>query len=201
MGAEDARVQPLSDADADGNLARRLLQGDAAAHAYLYQRFGASLHRFAASRLGGDQELAEDIMVQTLVDAVRNIRRFNPRKSDLSAWLHGIARHRIQREQRGRRRRKSVPASAQVSFDAMPDTAAAGDTDGDLAARLDASQRVAELAQLLSPVEMEVLVLRCVGEFSIKEIAQIVRRSERAAETLLYRAKQKAREGLVTHAE
>jgi RNA polymerase sigma factor (sigma-70 family) len=201
VGAERAAAQAMVAPDADGGLIHRLQQGDAAAHADLYRRFGARLHRFAASRLAGDQDLADDVVVQTLVDAARNIRRFNPRKSNLSAWLHGIARHRIQREQRSRRRSKSVPASAQVPFDAMPNTAAAGDTDGDLAARLDASQRVAQLAQLLSPVEMEVLVLRCVGEFSTKEIAGILRRSERAVETLLHRAKHKAREGLGKHAD
>jgi len=201
VGSETARAQSLSGADVDGNLARRLQQGDAAAHTDLYRRFGTPLHRFAASRLAGDQELADDVMVQTLADAVRNIRRFNPRKSDLAAWLHGIARHRIQREQRRQRRSTSVPASAQVSFDAMPDVAVGGDMSSDLAARLEAGEKVSKLAHLLSDVEMEVLVLRCVGEFSIKEIARIVRRSERGAETLLHRAKQKAREGLGTHAE
>jgi RNA polymerase sigma-70 factor (ECF subfamily) len=183
------------------DLVHRLQQGDASAHTDLYRRFGPALHRFAASRLAGDGDLAEDVMVQTLVDAARNIRRFNPRRSSLPAWLHGIARHRVQRERRNQRRSKSVPASAQVPMDAIPEVVAGGDMAGDLADRLDAEQEVSKLAHLLSDIEMEVLVLRCVGEFSIKEIAQIVRRSERAVETLLHRAKQKGREGLAKHAE
>ncbi|UCC69558.1 MAG: hypothetical protein JSV79_06550, partial [Armatimonadota bacterium] len=79
MGSETAAAQLDSCAEEDGDLARRLQQGDAAAYADLYRRFGTPLHRFAASRLAGDQELAEDIMVQTLADALRNIRRFDPR--------------------------------------------------------------------------------------------------------------------------
>ncbi len=38
-------------------------------------RYGRRLHRFIALRLRGDAATAEDLMVQTLVDAARNIRR------------------------------------------------------------------------------------------------------------------------------
>jgi DNA-directed RNA polymerase specialized sigma24 family protein len=48
---------------------------------------------------------------------------------------------------------------------------------------------------------MEVLVLQCVDELSVKDISHVVRRSERAVHSLLYRARQKARERLVQDAE
>ena len=67
--------------EADPNLQRRLLARDGTAQAELYHRFGPALHRFAAWRLDGDQDLAEEVVVEALVDAVKNIRRFNPRRS------------------------------------------------------------------------------------------------------------------------
>ena len=57
-------------------------------------------------------------------------------------------------------------------------------------------RKAARLAELLTDMEMEVLVLHCVDEFSVREIAGTVGRSERAVDSLLHRARQKAREGL-----
>jgi DNA-directed RNA polymerase specialized sigma24 family protein len=64
-----------------------------------------------------------------------------------------------------------------------------------------AQEKIAQLAGILSDVEMEVLMLRCVGEFSLKQIGRMVGRSERAVHSLLHRAKQRARQGVSEHAD
>jgi RNA polymerase sigma-70 factor (ECF subfamily) len=198
--AERAPAQATVAAEADGDLVRRLLQGDASAHPEFCSRYGPALHRFAVSRLGGDQDAADDIVLEALTDGLRNIRRFDAHKSTLHTWLHGIARHRIQRERRRQRKSTSPPPSAVVSLDASGHDPPGDDIAPGVAERLEARQKVAHLATVLSDTEMEILTLRCVGEFSTKEIARIVRRSERAVETLFLRAKRKARESLTDHA-
>ena len=140
-------------------------------------------------------------MVQTLVDAVRNIRRYNPRKATFSAWLYGIARRQIRLAVRRRNRKKSIPPSAQVSLHSLSDIAAPANPGDDLASRLHAKQQVALLAQSLSDLEMEVVTLQCVDELSVAEIGRILGRSQAAVESLLYRARQKARESLNDHAD
>jgi RNA polymerase sigma-70 factor (ECF subfamily) len=180
--------------EADTHLVRRLHEADQAAYTEFCRRFGTSLHRYAASRLAGDQELAEEIVVQTFVDAARNIRRFNSRKGTLAAWLYGIARRQIGHERRKQRQPTSVPAAAQVSLHAMTDVAAAGDVADELAARLDAQQRVANLSHILSDDEMEMLTLHYAVGLSAKEIARTLGRSHRAVESMLHRTKVKARE-------
>jgi RNA polymerase sigma-70 factor (ECF subfamily) len=201
VATEAARTQGVSATQTDEDLVSRIQRADAAAYADLCDRFGPPLHGFAASRLAGDQELARDVMVQTLVDAVRNIRRFNPRKASLSAWLYGIARRQIGLAARRRTRRKSIPSSAQVPIDSLPELSSGDDMAADIAARIDAQQKVAHLARFLSDVEMEVLVLHSVDGLSMKDIGRSLRRSEAAVESLLYRARQKARERLAGHAE
>ena len=201
MPAERASSQSFVTVGAEADLARRVSQGDASAHAELYRCFGAPLHRFAAARLNGDQDLAEEIVVETMAAAVRDIRRFRPQKAKLSAWLHGIARHRIQKELRNQQRGRSVPGSAQVSLETVGDLPSGDDMAASVTERLGTHQMVARLSTFLSDAEKEVLILRCLGEFSIREIARVIRRSERAAETLLHRAKQKARRELGDHAE
>ncbi|UCC68725.1 MAG: RNA polymerase sigma factor [Armatimonadota bacterium] len=200
MATEAAPTQSIASADVDTDLVRRLRLADQGAYAHFCRRFGPALHGFAASRLSGDHDLAEDIMIQTLASAVRNIGRFNPRKATLLAWLYGIARRQIQAEIRRQKRRKSVPAHAQVPIDTINEVPSAGDMAADLAARVDAQRKIADLSRFLSDSEMEVLTLHWVDEFSAREIARIVGRSHRAVESLLHRARQKALERWGDHA-
>jgi RNA polymerase sigma-70 factor (ECF subfamily) len=146
--------------------------------------------------LVGDGPAAEDVTVIALLDAVRNISRFDPTRSSFSSWLFGIARRKVQDELRRRRRRTTVPASSQVSVDAVAETATDGDMAEMLSSRIAAQHQVAALAKLLSSVEFEVLVLSSVDELSAGEVGRIVGRSERAIHSILHRARKKARERL-----
>jgi RNA polymerase sigma-70 factor (ECF subfamily) len=193
-------VQQSSEA-AEAHLLAGLREGSAEAFAELHDRFARGLHRFAACRLPQGVQLAEDIVVQTLAKAVRNISRFDGRRATLAAWLYGIARWQIREEIRRRKRRKSVPQSAVVPIDEVAEEQDEHDLGAEAAARLEAQRQVRELAGVLSETEMEVLVLQCVDELSVKDISHVVRRSERAVHSLLHRARQKARERLVQDAE
>ncbi len=179
----------------------RLIAGlrtqDPEAQAALLAQYGPPIQEFAARRLG-EEELAKDVMVQTLVDSICDIGRFNPRISSFRAWLFGIARRRIQQEARLRARRRLVPSAAQVSLERVAEEAAKGDLATSMSAKVDAQRQAAELEAHLSPQEMEVLLLRCVHELSLREIAHVVGRSERAINSLLDRAKQKARDLLAS---
>jgi RNA polymerase sigma-70 factor (ECF subfamily) len=186
---------------AEARLLSGLREGSAEAFAELHDRFAPGLHRFAASRLSQEMHLAEDIVVQTLAKAVRNIDRFDGRRATLAAWLYGIARWQIREEMRRRKRRKSVPQAAIVPIDEVAEDQDDRDLAAEAAARLDAQRQVRELAGVLLETEMEVLVLQCVDELSVKDISHVVRRSERAVHSLLHRARQKARERLVRDAE
>jgi RNA polymerase sigma-70 factor (ECF subfamily) len=177
-------------------LVRRLRDADPAAQAELCDDFGPRISRYLASRLGQQSALAEDLMIQTLVEAARNIRRFDPRKASFVAWLFGIARRQAQLELRRQRRRKAVPPSAQASLDSVAEQSAPGDLAEATVSKIDARRQVSELRGCLSEPEMEVLVLRCLYQLSVKEIGQVVGRSEGAIDSLLHRAKRKARERL-----
>lgn len=193
----DAAHQAHRAADqTDMDLARRLRDADPAAHAQLCDQFGAALHGFAASRLMGDRELAEDVMIQTLADAVRSIECFEPGRASLGAWLYGIARRKIQGERRKLLRRKSVPAGAQTSLDDLNDVGCDGDMAEGVASRLGAAQTVARLSRALSDDQMEALVLHYVEGFSTRDIAEVLKRSPRAVNSLLHWARAKAREAL-----
>ncbi len=186
------QVQRGRNQDISGELLRGLRAGSSQAWARLYDQLAPGIHRFATSSLA-DPEAAEDVVVESLALAARDIARFDPQKSSLSAWIYGIARHRVQAELRRCRRRKSVPAWAQVSFEDLAELADSHDLGARTAARLDAQRRVGELTGLLSDSEMEVLDLSAVEELPGQEISRVVGRSEQATRSLLKRAKQKVR--------
>ena len=163
----------------------------------LYDRFGAPLLAFALAWFPGDRQLAEDVMARSLGDAVLHIGRYDPRHSSLTTWLHAIARRQVRHELWSRARRKSVPASAQTPLEAAAGIPDSRDMAADAAARVDAQRLLVRVADELSALEYEILVLSCSGGLSAKEIQHVVGRSERAVHSLLHRAKTKARERLV----
>ena len=196
MGQADlAQPQTRSTEAADAALVRGLREHSAEACTELYDRYALGIHRFAVTRLG-DIQAAEDVVVETMVGVVRDIRRFNPRRSSLSAWVYGIARRRVLLEIRRRKRRKSVPAEAQVSADEIGEVGDGVEVAEGVVSRMEARRRVEQLRGLLSEVEFEVLVLSCVEELSAREVGQVIHRSERAVHSILHRAKKKARERL-----
>jgi len=177
-------------------LVRALRNGDPDACEALYDRFGAPIHRYAARLLRQHDDMAEDVMVLTLAEATRNIRHFDDDRATFRAWLFGIARQKALAELRQRRRSKAVPGAALVSLESAAEQADPGDLADSSSARIDAQRQVARIVGCLSPLEFEVLVLRSVHQYSLREIGHVVRRSERAVEALLRRAKIKARERL-----
>jgi RNA polymerase sigma-70 factor (ECF subfamily) len=136
------------------------------------------------------------VVVETLVEALRDLRRFDPRRASLSAWLFGLARRRVLQEIRRQRRRKSIPPWAQVPLESMHEERAQGGLAEGVANRLEAQRAVAALRPLLSDVEMEALVLSAVAELTVAEIAHTLGRSGRAVHSILHRARSKARERL-----
>ena len=195
MGTEASRAASVTTDEDTSALRAGLSAGDSQAHQELCTRYGRDLHRYLAARLG-DDDLAEELMVQTLADGVRHITRFSPRISTLRAWLFGIARRHLRTELRLRARRKSVPPSMQVPVEAIAEQAGPQDLATEAASRVQAQRQVAVLSAALSDIEMEVLTLRYGHDLSVREVGQIVGRSEKAVESLLIRAKQKARERL-----
>ncbi len=180
--------------DRDRELVKGLLEARPEAGVELCDRFGPKLLAFVAARFPYDRSVAEDITVQALANAAHHIKQFNPRRASFAAWLYGIARRQIREEVRRRTRHKAVPPGAAVPLEEAADLPCGEELAEAVASRVDAQALLARLAQELSELELEVLLLDCLDELSVREIGQAVGRSERAIHSLLYRAKAKARE-------
>jgi RNA polymerase sigma-70 factor, ECF subfamily len=175
---------------ADGSelsLVHAVASGDPGACAELFEHYGEAVLRFVYRRVGEQMEDAEEVALDTFASAVRLAGSYDGRSS-VFTWLCGIAKLRIIDYHRRMRRNKRTPPSAPSldRFRAQP-----SDTLDHVLDRIESEQVVELLLAGLSEDEREVLLLRYVDQFSVREIAQITGRSEKGVEGLLTRAKNK----------
>jgi RNA polymerase sigma-70 factor (ECF subfamily) len=133
------------------------------------------VYRYLFHRCGRNRETAEELTQQTFVQAVQSRRHF--RGGESTAWLIGIARHRLIDSFRaeGRRERGLMRLMAQPPRVAWIGSDEGGALAGALA-RLPAAQRAA-------------VVLRYLDDLAVREVARLLGRSEGATESLLSRGR------------
>ena len=168
----------------DGDLVRAIQDGDRASLTTLYQRHVYAVWRYVHARLSGDIEGTEDVVSETFLAAIRTIRTFDPQRGKVSGWLLGIAQNKLRDHfRRARRAVRCAPTGAGTAADAD-----SGGPDGGLRT---AETRDAVIRTLNTLGEEERLALewKYIESLSVREIAERLGRTEKAAEAILYRAR------------
>jgi RNA polymerase sigma-70 factor, ECF subfamily len=141
-----------------------------------YERTCAAVYRYASRLVGGDRARAEDLVQETYLTLVRQVRAGRSEPVDVG-WAIATCRSRfLDQLRRGRQRDRT----ALRSFERDGDGAAPDSTATDALARLSDSQRAA-------------LVLRYVDDMPVAEVAAAMGRSVHATESLLARARESLR--------
>ncbi|MBE9566795.1 MAG: RNA polymerase sigma factor, partial [Proteobacteria bacterium] len=150
----------------DAALARRIAERDVAAWETIFDQYAPWAYRFAYHHLNGNHADAEDLCSDILMTAARSIKHFDPRRGDLDAWIRGLARHRLSRFCRQRRREfLLVPApDAEDENPEVPlsDPLTEASHQRDLINRALAS---------LPPRQAHVLIRKYVSGYSVEEMA------------------------------
>ena len=150
---------------ADETLLRHVEEGDAAALAALYRRYGARLFGFL-QRYAGDRMLAEEILQDTLLAVWRSAGLYAGRSS-VRTWLFGIARRQAHNRLRGHR-------PEQVPLDVVADWADPSPGPAEWAVARAQSAAIAEAFDTLAGQHREVLALAFAGRLPHGEIAEIL---------------------------
>lgn len=137
----------------------------------VYERTVDELYRYA-SRLTGDRAAAEELVQDTYLQLVRQVRAGTVSTVDIG-WLVVTCRHRFLDTLRSQRRRSVRERTFARTGPHAPET---GGAVTDALAGLPADQRVA-------------MVLRYVDDLPVTEVARQLGRSEHATESLLARAR------------
>jgi RNA polymerase sigma-70 factor, ECF subfamily len=158
-----------------------VLAGDERAWQSWYDQSFAELYRYVCWRCAGLRDLADDLVQETWLTAVRRVKSFDPEQASFAAWLRGIAVNVIRNHLRGIRRTRPT-----VALDGSE--AAASDND-----RADKECIALALAALSERHEV-VLRAKYLEERSVADIAADWNETPKAVESLLGRARQSFRE-------
>ncbi|MEV6494687.1 RNA polymerase sigma factor [Actinoplanes sp. NPDC051633] len=157
----------------------------------LYDRYCATLYRYAYRRLGPSGS-AEDVVADAFVVAFRKRGGYDLSRSDARPWLFGILTREISKRHRAEEARYRALGRA-----------GAGDDVEEFTDRVDsavAAQAVrGALAVALSrirPVERDVLLLIAWGDLSYEEVAQSLHIKIGTVRSRLHRARQQLRAAL-----
>ncbi len=175
----------------DADLLARSLRGDQDALAILFSRHSPALYQ-TALRLVGTPEEAEDVLQDGMLNAFRNLRRFEGR-SQFSTWLTRIVINAALMRLRSRRSKPVVSLDEQLSVDddltfadQFPDR---GPDPEQVYAREELRAIVERNLATLSPVLRSAFLLREVQGLSTHEAAESLGVSEGTLKARLHRAK------------
>lgn len=188
-----------SDLADDLALAHKVVAGEAAAVETLLAHYGDSLYAYIAHNVGGPPEDIEDLWQDTWLAALESLPGYAGR-SRLFTWLCGIARHKIadllRRRARDPAQAFSDLPSARLA-ELMDQTPVPDDVLESQAARL---KVVGALARLPEQYR-RALVVRYADQHSVAEVAQLLGKGCKAAESLLARARTAFRAALAEEDE
>ena len=160
-----------------------VLAGDGAAWREWYDAYFAPLAEYARWRCGGLADLADDVVQETWLTAVRRLRAFDPTRGPFFAWLCGIAanaaRNAVRNRRRLRRRSYLLETAPEPSVRAH---------------ETDTAERVAAALAAIPDRYESALRAKYLDRQSVEEIARVWGESPKAIESLLTRARQAFRE-------
>ncbi len=196
----DEKEQPTKEGiePTDVDLVKAYRNGDIHAFEELHRRYVASIYRLVRRKLG-DALLAEDIAQETFMKALRMMDRVDE-SFNFGGWVHTVARNlcfdELRRRQRDLRADDGVEEEAGELLANLPSTSKSFDPV--LVQESNEMRRqVWAVAQRLPEKYRLVLTLRELQGFSYRKIARVMKISESAVETLVYRARLRFKEEFV----
>jgi len=180
----------------DLDLVDRMRRGDSRAFGEFYDTYAARLAAFAARRTSFDETTLEDVVQSTLVSAMRGLSNFRV-DSSLFTWLCQICRNQIADIRRKAARHPKVVSLEQLSASGSNEILGQMTDSRDPLAEcdLDSTRAAVRLAvNRLQSDHARILELRFGDDFTVPQIARILKISETAAESRLVRAKKAFRD-------
>jgi RNA polymerase sigma-70 factor (ECF subfamily) len=160
----------------------RARSGDRQAAGILYERYYREVYQYIFYRVN-DNVSAEDLTAEVFVRMIRQLPKFTNQKETFISWLYAIARGLIKEYQRVNSEFKFEPVFEIIDDEADPN----GNGRPQDQSALDCFRRA---MRHLKDTHKEVIIHRFVEGRSVKDIAKLTQKSERAVRTLQLRALQ-----------
>jgi RNA polymerase sigma-70 factor (ECF subfamily) len=148
---------------------------------WLLDDVAPTVYGFLYARVGGNQPVAEDLLQETLLEALRPAAAYRG-DAALSTWLCAIARRRLARYYETERRAEVLRSQ----LHAVPSA------DEDELADVEHREEVIQALGRLTALHRQVLVMKYVDDLTVEAIAAELGRGRTQVQSLL----QRARDGL-----
>ena len=151
----------------------------------LYQRYADRIYWFATARTGSET-IADDVVGETMLAALENLERWDPRKGTFAAWIFVIAQRKVIDQQRTyqRVRRLMTRIQSMRTTQAEPDSL-------DWVLEQEQAREIEDAVRRLPATDREIIALRFGAGLSGEEIAAVLGISHVAARKRLSRAQQR----------
>lgn len=167
---------PKSD---ESGLIERAKAYDKMAISELYQRHAEAVFRYIYYRVS-DQTVAEDLVGEVFVRALEALPGYQDSGTPFVAWLYRIAHARVVDHYR----RQKVRKVALLNDDLLADDQSSPEHSID--DQIDAQQIQQALAHLTEE-QQQVISFRFIAQYSVAEVAQIMKKTEGAVKALQHR--------------
>jgi RNA polymerase sigma-70 factor (ECF subfamily) len=172
-----------SDPD-DSELIARSLGGDEDAFVELVRRHEGAVGAYLARRAG--RELAEDLLGEVWVAALRSRKTYDRSFPDAGPWLFGVAHNTLRRHWRSR------PAEEPVAD--VTGLASGWDPWGAVDSRLDVESVLRHALALLGPQQREILTLVAWEDLTVADAGRVLGMPPGSARRCLHEARRALRD-------
>jgi len=189
QGAIDAQASQSSDAQ----LLRQMQMGDADAWQQLYKRYLPSAWRLAW-QLVGNRQVAEDLVAESLLALCRRAGELDPDNTKLFGWLRGVIRHKAMDHHRANSRTSAALTQRAILQERNELEQQLSNRPS---ARLEQTEHVNDVLEVLEELDetkRQCLEWKYLDQISVREIAARLDLTEKAVESILYRARLEFRE-------
>jgi len=164
--------------DGDKQLIKRAIRGEASAFGSLYDKYQPQIFRFIFLKVGHREE-AEDLTHQVFLKSWQNINNFNFQGFPFSSWLYSVARHQVIDFYRTKKKNVAFEEiiELEINEESLPETL-------DIEATI---EQVKEAIGRLGGEQQDVIILRFIEDFSVREVASIMDKTEGAVKLLQHR--------------
>jgi RNA polymerase sigma-70 factor (ECF subfamily) len=161
----------------ESELIKSSKNGNSEAFGQLYELYVRKIYDFIYYKTH-HKETAEDLTSQSFFKALEKINTFNSEKGSFNTWIYQIARNTVTDHYRS--------SKSNLNIDDIWDLHNDEDVERDTDTRLQL-EKVHKLLNQLKPEQREILLLRLWNNFSFKEIAEIVGKSEANCKMIVHR--------------
>lgn len=162
----------------------KLAQQDHRYFGPLYEKYFEQMYRFVFKRLGGNEEVAGDLVQQTFMKAMAKIGQYEDRGFPFSAWLYRIAQNEVNMFFRSNKTNFTVEISENHVVQLLDEVGETGVSQEEI-------DQLIEIINNLEESQLDLIELRFFQGMPFSEIAQIYSISEATAKMRVYRILEK----------